>query len=156
MATKRYLMTPGPTPVPPQVLAALAEPIIHHRAPEFRPVYEQCLEQLRTVARTESDVLLFGSSGTGAFESAVANLVTPGERHLVVSAGNFGERWAQMTAAYGADVDHLRYEWGETPEPEDLRARLRERPAKAVWLVHSETSTGVVCDLQALAAAAKE
>ena len=61
MATKRYLMTPGPTPVPPQVLAALAEPIIHHRAPEFRPVYEQCLEQLRTVARTESDVLLFGS-----------------------------------------------------------------------------------------------
>ena len=112
MATKRYLMTPGPTPVPPQVLAALAEPIIHHRAPEFRPVYEQCLEQLRTVARTESDVLLFGSSGTGAFESAVANLVTPGERHLVVSAGNFGERWAQMTAAYGADVDHLRYAWG--------------------------------------------
>src|SRR5207248_199776 len=74
MATKRYLMTPGPTPVPPQVLAALAEPIIHHRAPEFRPVYEQCLEQLRTVARTESDVLLFGSSGTGAFESAVSNL----------------------------------------------------------------------------------
>src|SRR6266550_3380278 len=156
MATKRYLMTPGPTPVPPQVLAALAEPIIHHRAPEFRPVYEQCLEQLRTVARTEFDVLLFGSSGTGAFESAVANLVTPGERHLVVSAGNFGERWAAMTTAFGADVDVLRYAWGETPDADDLRARLGEQEAKAVWFVHSETSTGVVADVQALAAAAKE
>jgi aspartate aminotransferase-like enzyme len=157
MATKRYLMTPGPTPVPPQVLAALAEPIIHHRAPEFRPVYEQCLERLRTVARTESDVLLFGSSGTGAFESAVANLVTPGERHLVVSAGNFGERWAQMTAAYGADVDHLRYAWGEIPEPEDVRARLRESGgAKALWIVHSETSTGVVSDIEAFATVGKE
>ena len=157
MAAKRYLMTPGPTPVPPQVLAALAEPIIHHRAPEFRPVYEQCLERLRTVARTESDVLLFGSSGTGAFESAVANLVTPGERHLVVSAGNFGERWAQLTAVYGADVDHLRYAWGEIPDPEDIRARLHDSGgAKALWIVHSETSTGVVADIEALAAAAKE
>jgi aspartate aminotransferase-like enzyme len=157
MATKRYLMTPGPTPVPPEVLAALAEPVIHHRAPEFRPVYQQCLERLRIVARTESDVLLYGSSGTGAFESAVANLVTPGERHLVVSAGNFGERWAQMTAAYGADVDHLRYAWGETPDPEDVRARLRDSGgAKALWIVHSETSTGVVADIEALAAAGKE
>src|SRR5439155_2960718 len=108
-------------------------------------------------ARTESDVLLFGSSGTGAFESAVANLVTPGERHLVVSAGNFGERWAQMTAAYGADVDHLRYAWGEIPEPEDVGARLRESGgAKALWIVHSETSTGVVSDIEALAAVGKE
>jgi aspartate aminotransferase-like enzyme len=157
MATKRYLMTPGPTPVPPEVLAALAEPVIHHRAPEFRPVYQQCLERLGIVARTESDVLLYGSSGTGAFESAVANLVTPGERHLVVSAGNFGERWAQMTAAYGADVDHLRYAWGETPDPEDVRARLRDSGgAKALWIVHSETSTGVVADIEALAAAGKE
>src|SRR5438132_3031015 len=157
MAAKRYLMTPGPTPVPPQVLAALAEPIIHHRAPECRPIYGQCLDRLRTVARTESDVLLFGSSGTGAFESAVANLVSPGERHLVVSSGNFGERWAQLTTAYGADVDHLQYAWGEIPEPEDVRARLRESGGtKALWIVHSETSTGVVADIEALAAAGKE
>jgi serine---pyruvate transaminase len=157
MATKRYLMTPGPTPVPPQVLAALAEPIVHHRAPEFRPIYEQCLQRLQLVARTESDVLLFGASGTGAFESAVANLVSPGERHLVVSSGNFGERWAAMTAAYGADVDHLRYAWGETPDPDDVRARLREAGgAKAIWIVQSETSTGVVADVEALAAVAKE
>jgi aspartate aminotransferase-like enzyme len=153
---KRYLFTPGPTPVPPQVLAALAEPIVHHRSPDFRPVYERCLARLREVCRTERDVLLFTASGTGAFESAVQNLVSPGEPHLVVSAGNFGERWAAMTAGYGAEVDHLRYAWGETPDAEDVRARLRERPAKAVWVVHSETSTGVVADVQALAAAARE
>jgi aspartate aminotransferase-like enzyme len=156
MAGKRYLFTPGPTPVPPQVLAALAEPIVHHRAPEFRPVYESCLARLREVCRTDQEVLLYTASGTGAFESAVANLVSPGDSHLVVSAGNFGERWVDMTAGYGADVDHLRYEWGETPDPEDVRARLRERSSKAVWIVHSETSTGVVSDIQGIAAVAKE
>jgi serine---pyruvate transaminase len=153
---KQYLLTPGPTPVPPQVLAALAAPIVHHRSPDFRPVYESCLTRLRAICRTEQEVLMFASSGTGAFESAVQNLVTRGERHLVVSAGNFGERWAALTKAYGAEVDHLQYAWGETPDPDDVRGRLREREAKAVWIVHSETSTGVVSDIQALAAAAKE
>src|SRR3954453_10837367 len=156
MAAKQYLLTPGPTPVPPQVLAALGEPIVHHRSPDFRPIYESCLQRLREVTRTQQDVLMFAASGTGAFESAVQNLVSPGERHLVVSSGNFGERWAALTRAYGADVDHLEYAWGETPDPDDVRARLRERAAKAVWFVHSETSTGVVADVQALAAAAKE
>lgn len=150
-------MTPGPTPVPPEVLAAIARPVIHHRSPEFLPVYESCLGRLREVCRTEHDVLLFTASGTGAFESAVANLVSPGERHLVVSSGSFGERWAAMVAGYGADLDHLRLEWGESPDPADLRARLAERGgAKAVYLVHSETSTGVVADVEGLAAAARE
>jgi aspartate aminotransferase-like enzyme len=153
---KRYLFTPGPTPVPPEVLAAVGGPVIHHRSPDFLPVYERVLTRLREVCRTESDVLLFGASGTGAFESAVANLVSPGEPHLVVSAGNFGERWAGMTAAYGAEVDLVRYAWGETPAADDVSARLREREAKAVWLVQSETSTGVVADVQSLAAAAHE
>jgi aspartate aminotransferase-like enzyme len=155
VATKRYLMTPGPTPVPPEVLAAVGAPVVHHRSPDFVPIYERVLARLREVCRTESDVLLFGASGTGAFESAVANLVTPGEPHLVVSAGSFGERWVSMLTAYGADIDVLRYAWGESPEADDLRARLGERPAKAVWLVQSETSTGVVADVHALAAAAK-
>ena len=152
MATKRYLFTPGPTPVPPEVLAAVGAPVIHHRSPEFLPVYERVLTRLREVCRTENDVLLFGASGTGAFESAVANLVSPGERHLVVSAGSFGERWVAMTTAFGADVDVLRYAWGETPDADDLRARLAEQEAKAVWFVQSETSTGVVADVRALAA----
>ena len=153
---KRYLFTPGPTPVPPQVLAAMAEPVVHHRSPDFRPVYERCLARLREVCRTESDVLLFTASGTGAFESAVVNLVSPGEPHLVVTAGAFGERWATMIAGYGGEVDALRYAWGETPDPEDVRSRLAEREAKAVWVVQSETSTGVVADVQAIAVAAKD
>src|SRR5213593_2554547 len=153
---KKYLFTPGPTPVPPQVLAAMGEPVVHHRSPDFKPIYERCLARLGEVCRTERDVLLFAASGTGAFEAAVANLVSPGDPHLVVSAGNFGERWAAMTAAYGADVDHLRYAWGETPDADDVRARLGARAAKAVWVVHSETSTGVVADIQAIAAAARE
>ena len=150
------MFTPGPTPVPPEVLAAIGAPVVHHRSPDFLPVYERVLDRLHDVCRTENDVLLFGASGTGAFESAVANLVSPGEPHLVVSAGSFGERWVAMTTAFGADVDVLRYAWGETPDADDLRAHLREREAKAVWIVQSETSTGVVADVRSLAAAAKE
>src|SRR2546429_4780040 len=103
MPEKRYLMTPGPTPVPPEVLAALAEPVIHHRGRDFREIYERCLARLREVYRTEHDVLLFTSSGTGAFESAVANLMSPGDRSVVVSAGSFGGRWGALTKAHGAD-----------------------------------------------------
>jgi aspartate aminotransferase-like enzyme len=156
MAGKRYLFTPGPTPVPPQVLAALAEPVIHHRARDYREIYERCLARLRDVYRTQNDVLMFTTSGTGAFESAVANLTTPGDRQLVLSAGNFGERWAGMVQAFGADLVHVRLDWGETPEPDDLRSALAVGDVRVVYLTHSETSTGVVCDVQALAAVAKE
>jgi aspartate aminotransferase-like enzyme len=157
MAEKRYLLTPGPTPVPPEVLAALAEPVIHHRARDYREIYERCLARLGEVYRTQNDVLMFTTSGTGAFESAVANLTTPGDRQLVLSAGNFGERWAGMVKAFGAELVHVALEWGETPEPEDLRAALAEAgDVRVVYLTHSETSTGVVCDVQALAAVAKQ
>src|SRR5437764_12643469 len=111
---KRYLFTPGPTPVPPEVLAAMGAPVVHHRSPDFRPVYERTLARLREVYRTQSDVLLFTASGTGAVESAVVNLVTPGDPHLVVSAGSFAERWAATTKPYGADVDQPQQSWGET------------------------------------------
>src|SRR5205814_2688074 len=136
-------MTPGPTPAPPEVLAAIAQPVIHHRGPDYKKLYAECLSRLREVFRTESEVLLFGASGTGAMESAVANLCSPGEPVLVVSAGYFGERWAALARAYGADVDHLRYAWGEIPSPADVSARLRERDATAVLLTHAEPSTGV-------------
>jgi aspartate aminotransferase-like enzyme len=153
---KRYLMTPGPTPVPPQVLAALAQPVIHHRGPDYRAVFSSCLEQLKQVYRTGSEVLLFTSSGTGALESVVANLCRPGERVLSVSAGYFGERWGSIAQAYGADVEELRYGWGETPSADDLDSRLRELGgADLVLLTQSETSTGVVADVEALAAVAK-
>jgi aspartate aminotransferase-like enzyme len=157
MLEKRYLFTPGPTPVPPQVLAALAEPVVHHRGPDFMRIYERCLGRLKEVFRTERDVLMYGSSGSGTMESAIANLCSPGDRVVVAVAGNFGLRWAEIARAYGVDVDTLEYEWGDTPTAEDLAARLKELgDATAVFLTQSETSTGVVCDVQAMAAAARE
>ncbi|HEY7381247.1 MAG TPA: alanine--glyoxylate aminotransferase family protein [Gaiella sp.] len=150
MATKRYLLTPGPTPVPPEVLQAIAEPVLHHRSPDFRAVFAETRTHLRDVFRTSGEVLVFTASGTGAFESAVANLLSPGERVLAVSFGEFGERWQRLAAAYGCDVVPLAYAWGETPQPDELERALDESGAGVVLLVHSETSTGVVCDLEAL------
>jgi aspartate aminotransferase-like enzyme len=156
VAEKRYLFTPGPTPVPPEVLAALAEPVVHHRGPDYRTLFGETLERLGAVFRTAGDVLLFTCSGTGAMESTVANLCSPGDRVVVVSAGAFGERWQQLARAYGCSVEAVEYEWGETPNADDLSARLEELGgARLVFLTHSETSTGVVADVQALAAAAK-
>lgn len=157
MPPKRYLFTPGPTPVPPQVLAALSEPVLHHRAPDFRIVYERVLGRLQEVHRTTNDVLLFTCSGTGAFESAIVNLCSPGTRVLAVSAGYFGERWATMARTYGCDVHELKLAWGETPTADQLAARLQEiGDVEVVFLVHSETSTGVVADIQSLAEVAKD
>ena len=156
MSGKRYLFTPGPTPVPPQVLAAMAQPMVHHRGPDFRIVYERCLERLQQVFRTQNEVLMYASSGTGGMESAVANLCSPGQRVCVVAGGSFGTRWAKIAEAYGCEVDRLDYEWGETPFAEDLAARLAERESSVVLLTHCETSTGVVADVRSLAAAAKD
>ena len=150
-------MTPGPTPVPPEVLAAMALPIVHHRGPDFKPIYKECLERLQEVFRTKGDVLLYTASGTAGLESVISNLTSPGDRVVVVSAGYFGERWADIATVYGCAVEHLRYEWGETPKAEDLSSRLAELGgAKAVLVTQSETSTGVVSDVRAFAAAAKE
>jgi serine---pyruvate transaminase len=155
MPGKRYLMAPGPTPVPPEVLAAGAQPVLHHRGPDFRALMRRTLERLQEICRTQNDVLLFTASGSGAFESATVNLLSPGERVLAVVAGEFGQRWATLGATYGADVQELRYSWGETPRPEDVRVRVEETGAEVVFLVHSETSTGVVADVHALAHAAR-
>jgi aspartate aminotransferase-like enzyme len=149
---KRYLVTPGPTPVPPEVWRAMSGPMLHHRGPDFQAILARVLERLPGVFRTTGQVLLFASSGTGAMEAAVANLGSPGDRVLVVSSGYFGERWAAIAGAYGLDVVHLRYAWGETPSPDDIASRLAEcGGAHAVYVTHSETSTGVVADVEAIA-----
>ena len=155
MSEKQYLFTPGPTPVPPQVLAAMAKPMVHHRGPDFRIVYERCLARLKQVFRTENEVLMYAASGTGGMESAVANLCSPGERVCVVAGGAFGNRWAAIAESYGCEVDRLEYEWGDTPFAEDLASRLAERESSVVLMTHCETSTGVVADVRSLAAAAK-
>ncbi len=156
MPQKRYLLTPGPTPVPPEVMAAMAEPVIHHRSPDFKDVFTTVLGRLQEVFRTENEVLVFTASGTGAFESAVANLLSPGERVLVVSHGEFGTRWQKLAAAFGCDVVELSYAWGEQPRAEDVSRSLAESDAAVAVLVHSETSTGVVSDIRSLVAACNE
>jgi serine---pyruvate transaminase len=157
VAEKRYLFTPGPTPVPPEVLEAMSRPILHHRSSDFRAIFERCLARLHEVYRTDGDVLVYTASGTGGMESAISNLTRPGDRVVVVSAGHFGERWIEMARNFGCEVDAVAYEWGESPAPEDLASRLAELGGvKAVFTTHSETSTGVVADVQALAAAAKD
>jgi aspartate aminotransferase-like enzyme len=147
---KRYLFTPGPTPVPPEVLAASAEPIVHHRGPDFREIYARTLRRLKDVYRTESDVLLFTASGTGAMESAVANLTAAGDRVAVVSHGSFGERWIAICERYGLDVHAIRYEWGEAPDPDEVGASVRDAGADLVFCQQSDTSTGVVADVRGI------
>jgi aspartate aminotransferase-like enzyme len=142
--------------VPPEVLRALAEPVLHHRSPDFAEVFALAQERLREVFRTENEILVLTASGTGAFESAIVNLLSPGERVLAVSQGEFGERWQAMARAFGCDVVPLAYAWGEAPRPDDLRDALAESGATTVFLVHSETSTGVVCDLEPLLAVCRE
>ena len=156
MERKRYLMAPGPTPVPPDVLAANGAEVLHHRGPDFRELMLRVLGRLQAVCRTHNDVLLFTASGSAAFESAVVNLLSPGERALAIMAGEFGERWAKLGRAYGVDVHELRYAWGDTPQPDDVRARLEETGAGVAFVVHSETSTGVVADVEALARACRD
>jgi aspartate aminotransferase-like enzyme len=153
---KRYLFTPGPTPVPPEVLAATAEPMVHHRGADFQAIYERTLRRLQEVFRTEGDVLLYAASGTGAMESAVANLAGPGDTVAVVVAGAFGERWVKICEHHGLDVERIDYAWGEVPVPSEVGSAVAERGAGIVLCTQSETSTGVVADVQGLKAAVGE
>jgi aspartate aminotransferase-like enzyme len=150
---KQYLMTAGPTPLPPRVSQVMAEPILYHRAPAFVEVYARCLERLPRVFETRNDVLCFASSGSGAMESAVANLARPGEPAVVASCGKFGERWAELCEAYGADLRHLDVDWGRRVEPQELDRFLDEAGGgvATVFTTLSETSTGIVNDVRALA-----
>ena len=149
---KQYLMTAGPTPLPPAVSQVMAEPMLYHRAPAFIEVYARVLGRLKQVFGTGNEVLVFASSGSGGMESAVANLVRPGEPALVASCGKFGERWAELCDAYGAKTQHWETEWGLKVDPAELDRRLGENPGvEVVFTTLSETSTGVVNDVRELA-----
>jgi aspartate aminotransferase-like enzyme len=148
---KRYLLAPGPTPVPPEVLLAMARPIIHHRAPEFIPIFEEVRGGLKWLFQTRNDVLILASSGTGGMEGAVANFLSPGDKALVVNGGKFGERWGKICKTFGAQVTELKVEWGHAVNPQQVADALKKDPAiKAVYVQASETSTGVAHDTKAL------
>jgi serine---pyruvate transaminase len=156
MERPEILMTPGPTPVPPSVLQAQGSPLVYHRGPGYGQLLREVTTGLKAMLETEGDVLVFTSSGTGGLESAVANLFSPGDRVVVPVAGYFGERFAKIAAAFGLDVRRIDYEWGSAARAEDLAEALAEAPTKGVLAQHSETSTGVVHDIEALARATKE
>ncbi|MGD0946144.1 MAG: alanine--glyoxylate aminotransferase family protein [Candidatus Binatia bacterium] len=149
---KNYLLAPGPTPVPPRVLLAMAQPIIHHRTPQFSRIFAEAKSGLKELFQTEQDVLMLAASGSGGMEAAVSNLFSPGEEVLVINGGKFGERWLRISAAYGLKVCELRVGWGQGAKVDDVRRLLEQRPAIRGLLVQaSETSTAALHPVEALA-----
>jgi aspartate aminotransferase-like enzyme len=156
MDRPEILMTPGPTPVPPSVLLAQGSPLVYHRGPGYGQLLREVTAGLKAMLETEGDVLVFTSSGTGGLESAVANLFSPGDRVVVPVAGYFGERFAKIAEAFGLDVRRLDSEWGTAAKPQELADALSEAPTKGVLAQHSETSTGVIHDIEAMGTVTKD
>ena len=154
---KYYLMAPGPTPVPSNVLLAMAQPMIHHRTPEYDALFSEVRAGLKRLFKTGQDVIPFTSSGTGAMEAAVANTLSAGDRVLVLRAGKFGERWEEICRAYGVTVIPLAAPFGHTVPAEAFRKALDEhRDVKAVLMQHSESSTAVLHDVKGVAAVTRD
>ena len=146
---KKYLLAPGPTPVPPEALLAMAMPIIHHRAPDFLPVLDSAKKGLQWLYQTKNDVLILCSTGTGGMEGSVTNFLSPGDDVLVINGGKFGERWTKICQAYGMKVEELIVEWGFAVKAELVEAALKKNPKiKAVFVQANETSTGVYHDVK--------
>lgn len=155
MIHKTRLFTPGPTPLLPAAQFAMAAADIHHRTPEFRALFLKVLAQLKVFVGTQNDVLLLSSSGTGAMEASVSNLTSPGDRVLVLTAGKFGERWVDLTKAFGCQVDVVKAPYGETFDLAEVRKALKPEH-RAVYLQATETSTAVRHDVEAIAKLVKE
>lgn len=152
MKKRNILLTPGPTPVPPQALALMAEPIFHHRTPQYRKIFNRVSHDLKEIFQTQNDVFTFTSSGTGAMEASIVNFLSPGDLIIVAHAGKFGERWLNLAKAYGIHVIEIKAPYGESISPTGIEKTLKENPSvKAVYTTHCETSTGVTYDIQKIA-----
>jgi len=149
---KSYLLTPGPTPIPPQVSEAESKPIIHHRTPQFQAVLKEVNEGLKYVFQTTNDVFILVSSGTGAMEAAVINLLSPGDTAITVQGGKFGERWTEICQSHGINTEIIDVEWGKAVSADEIKLRIKNAKAKikAVFTTLCETSTGVVNDIEAI------
>ena len=146
---KHYLLTPGPTPIPPEVALKEALPILHHRTSEFGSIFVNVSEGLKYVFQTKNDVFILASSGTGAMESSVVNLLSPGDEALVASCGNFGERWGKLLESYGIKAQIINAEWGKAVSPDAIESALKaNKNIKAVYTTFTETSTGVANDIE--------
>ncbi len=154
---KKRLFTPGPTPVPEQVMLRMAEPIIHHRNPEFRQVMERVNKNLQYLFQTSGPVLTLAASGTGGMEAVFVSLFSPGETVIAVNGGKFGERWVAMPRTFGLHSVEIKTPWGKAPQPQEILDALRKHPdTRGVVLTHSETSTGTATDVKALARLIRE
>lgn len=153
MNFQQQLRIPGPAPLPERVVRAASKPMIDHRGPEFAALLEDIVSGIKRVYETGNDLILLTSSGSGGMESAVANLVSPGDEVVCCVGGNFGERFAGMAEAYGARLIRLEAEWGQPVDPADLAAVLEAHPdARVVFMTHNETSTTIANPVQELAA----
>lgn len=156
---KQFLMIPGPTPIPTQVLAAMNHEMIGHRGPGFSKILGEVIDGLKWAYQTKNDVMVFPCSGTGGMETAVVNILSGGDKALFVNIGNFGDRWVKIAKAYGVDVIELKVERGKACDPKDLEAELakdKKKEIKAVFVQQNETSTGVINDVKALAATVRK
>ena len=157
MSVKKYLLAPGPVPVPPNVLNAMAAPMIHHRSPDFVELFAEVKEDLKYLYQTEMPVMLLTSTGTGGMEASVTNFLSPGDKAIYVNGGKFGERWGKICAAYGIEAIEIPVTWGESVDVGAVKAALDANPdAKAVYVQASETSTGVAHDVKAIAQLTKD
>ncbi len=148
---KSYIMTPGPVPISNEVLMEHGRPLMHHRSPEFSKIFIEVTDKLKKFMETENDVFILTSSGTGAMEAAVTNAFCKGDKVLVVNVGNFGERFKKMCKTFGLNLLSLDYEWGTAAKPEDIEKLLAQNPdIKGVLVQHSETSTGVINDIESI------
>jgi len=153
---KRYLLAPGPTPCPPEVLMKMSLPMIHHRAPDFVPILDEARKGLQWLYQTKNDVLILTSTGTGGMVAAVNNFMNAGDRALVVNGGKFGERWTKICKTHGVEVTEIKIDWGYTVKPEQVTEALKKDPSiKAVFIQASETSTGVFHPIKEVGAAVK-
>lgn len=157
MTQQINLRIPGPTPVPPDILEAVGRPMVNHRGREFAAIIKRTAERLKDFFLTRQEVMILSSSGTGGLESAVVNVLSPGDKVLAVSIGAFGERFATIAETYGAEVTMLPYEWGQAAHADDVRHALKDDPQiKAVLVTHNETSTGVTNPLAQIAEVVRE
>ena len=139
---KNYLLSPGPTAVPEQVLLKMGEPMIHHRTPQFSAIFAEVKKDLKYLFQTEQEVLILASSGTGAMESAITNLFSKGDKVLFVNGGKFGERWGQISGKFGLEPIEIKVEWGQAVDVATVKEALDKDPdIKAVLVQASETST---------------
>jgi aspartate aminotransferase-like enzyme len=154
---KTYLLTPGPTPLPPQICEAMARPIIHHRTPQFQAILKEATEGLKYIFQTKNNVFVLTSSGTGAMEAAVVNLLSPGDTAITVQGGKFGERWTEICKSYDIFTEVIDVEWGKGVDPKEIANRLKANPKiKAVFTTLCETSTAVTNDIEAIGKVIKE